>query len=490
MFQQAGASPASTPGAAGSYDVVRADRPALRLRGTTTDWTFVLRRRTLVLGGVAGALLLAFLADLTLTPRYRAASQLLISPTDLRALENANVTPSPAPDATNMQVESQTRVLVSDKVLRRVVDSEQLTGDREFQSTGTSVLQLLRGILPFPGRDQGAALVDPETSALRQLQRKVISRRVERTYIVDLFVDTNDPQKSTRIANAITRAYIDEQAAARNEAASRVTASLLGRLSELKERVRQAEEAVERYKAENNIVRAGGNLVNEQQLAEINNQLMSAKTLTVLTKAKYDQILLLARNKPGAEVTLEAVQSTAIARLREQHAIAARQAATVEARLGPRHPLVVEARAQVRESEALITQEIDRLARTMRTEYERARDNEQSLVRVLDQLEHRSAETNLALVKLRELEREAEASRAIYEAFLARARETREQERLDTVNVRVLAEAQPPQDRSFPPRRALMYLGALLAGLMGGGGLAYVVERMSRRPRSAFAPQA
>jgi uncharacterized protein involved in exopolysaccharide biosynthesis len=93
--------------------------------------------------------------------------------------------------------------------------------------------------------------------------------------------------------------------------------------------------------------------------------------------------------------------------------------------------------------------------------------------------------TGLAFVKLRELEREVEASRAVYESFLVRARETREQERLDTVNVRVLSDAQPTLDRSWPPRRLILLMAALAAGLLGGAGLAYVAEQLNRNSRPA-----
>ena len=41
---------------------------------------------------------------------------------------------------------------------------------------------------------------------------------------------------------------------------------------------------------------------------------------------------------------------------------------------------------------------------------------------------------------LRELERDVVASRAVYESFLVRARETGEQERLDTKNIRVISQ--------------------------------------------------
>jgi uncharacterized protein involved in exopolysaccharide biosynthesis len=78
-----------------------------------------------------------------------------------------------------------------------------------------------------------------------------------------------------------------------------------------------------------------------------------------------------------------------------------------------------------------------------------------------------------------------DASRADYESVLGRAQETREQERLDTVNVRVLSDAQSPLERSWPPRRLILLLAALGAGLLGGVGLAYAAEEISRNSRPA-----
>ena len=54
-----------------------------------------------------------------------------------------------------------------------------------------------------------------------------------------------------------------------------------------------------------------------------------------------------------------------------------------------------------------------------------------------------------AMVGLRELERDAQASRDIYQAFLVRARETGAQEQVDTKNIRVLSKADLPQKRSL-----------------------------------------
>jgi uncharacterized protein involved in exopolysaccharide biosynthesis len=172
--------------------------------------------------------------------------------------------------------------------------------------------------------------------------------------------------------------------------------------------------------------------------------------------------------------------------LRDQYGTIARQEANLTAELGPRHPRVIEARAQLAKAQQQIGNEIARIAEASRIDYERALANETALATNLATLKQRSMDTSLAFVKLRELERESEANRAVYESFLVRTREIREQERLDTANVRVLADAEPPRSRSWPPRRLVLLPTLLMLGVLGGIGLAYLVELL-RRPRLAIA---
>ena len=72
--------------------------------------------------------------------------------------------------------------------------------------------------------------------------------------MVDVSVTCHDPVKAARIANAIAQAYLAEQTEVRSDAARQISQSLSARLNELKDRVRQAEDRVETFKARNNIL--------------------------------------------------------------------------------------------------------------------------------------------------------------------------------------------------------------------------------------------
>jgi Mrp family chromosome partitioning ATPase len=124
----------------------------------------------------------------------------------------------------------------------------------------------------------------------------------------------------------------------------------------------------------------------------------------------------------------------------------------------------------------MIEDEVHRIALSSRSEYESARANEEALAGSLEKLKGNAVTTNEAMVTLRELERDVQANRTVYEAFLVRARETGEQERVDTKNIRVISRADLPLQRSFPPSNLLLAMAALLFGLASGSGLVIMRE--------------
>ena len=447
-------------------------------------FAIVWKRRRWVIATTLLCLLAAVLFGQLMPHRYTAITQILIDPNELRVLDNVLRTQSTFNDAHIAQVESQARVLVSDNVLKRVIDRLKLDQDPEFiGSPGGSFDPI--GVVRALFLTQPAGRHDPALDALRELKKRIFSKRAERTYVVETGVWTREPDKAVRIADALVAAFLEEQATARAEAARRASGSLRSRLSELQERVRLAEERVEDYKKQNGILSASGQLVSEHQLSELNSQLVLARTRTAEAMTRYEQIRTFQRSKADPGAVSEAIQSSTIAALRSQLAEIQRRQGELTATLGARHPSVGEIESQVRNLNRAISDELGRIAEAARNEWERAKANEQALARNLDTLKHGLEDTNEARVKLRELERELAASRSVYESFLVRTREVSEQERLDTTNIRVIASAEPPQHRSFPPRTLVLMLAALFAGVPLGAGVALVRDRIPSRPVAA-----
>ena len=405
-----------------------------------------------ILLSVAVALLLA-VAFVLLAPRkYTATTQILMDPMDLRAAQTDVSTTIPQSDAAVLQVESQARVIGSDNILRRVVESEGLDHDPEFESGAKSQEQI-------------------PLTALNNLRKHVDIKRPERTYVIEVSVTSEDPAKAARIANAIAQTYLTEQTEVRSNAARQVSQSLSGRLKELQDTLRASENKVEAYKSSHNIVGANGELVNEQQLVNLNTELSAARARTAQAKGRLDQIESVQRSKTDIGAFPEAVQSATITALRTQYTDIMRREAEQKSSLGERHPAVMEIEAQAERVHKLIEDEVNRIAVSANTEYESAKTSEELMAQKVDALKNTAESTNQSLVGLRELEREAQANRTVYESFLVRARETGEQELIDTKNIRIISRADPPLTRSSPPPSLLIGLAAMMLGAACGTGI-------------------
>lgn len=446
-------------------------------------------RRGLILLMALLGLALAIVAALLMTPKYVSTAQLFIDPRDLRVLQN-DVSPNTVgsdPTSITGYLESQARVIASDSIKSRVVERLGLDRDPDFGGASAGFLARLMGA--DTGPSPKATLY-----ALAALDRTVSVRRGERTFVIDISATAQDPDKAAKIANALAEAYLEDQTAVRSEAAQRATTALTGRLEELRNRLRIAEEKAEKYKEANNIVGVGGRSLSEEQLSLNNTQLVAARTRATEAKAKYDQITATRASSIEAGAIPEAVASNTMTALRAQLGAALAREADLVSSLGARHPALAASQSQVRDARRQIADELSRIARAAKAEYDRAVEAERQLARRVDQLTAGQYAAGRASVQLRELEREVESSRAIYDAFLRRARETGELGGIDTTNARIISPAMPPLEKSGMSRRTVAMLGAFgggAAGMLLALGLAlFAVPRPQvsgePRPRKPF----
>jgi uncharacterized protein involved in exopolysaccharide biosynthesis/Mrp family chromosome partitioning ATPase len=445
--------------------------------------------------GLIGAALIAACAAValgkSLSPKYTAIAQLYVDPRELQLVDR-ELTPR-AQDVSGlaMVVESQARLITSNSVLLPVIQANRLDQDPEFGGTGDA-RRGLSALLDVIGLQGGAS--EPtrqgETAALDALGRHITVRKTERSFVVDIEVWSKDPAKAAQLANAIASAYLAESRNSQAIAARRATNDLSGRLKELQQRLRNAETALATYKAQNNFVGTQDTLISDQQLSAANQRLAAAHAQTLDAQARYDQIEASRRtsNDPGA--IAEALQSPTIANLRAQYAEARKRYAEQSAELGPRHPAIRQAEQQVEDMRRTIGEEIARFALSAKNDLARARDYEAATTKALETQKQQAVQLSQAAVHLRELERDVDASRDVYQSFLKRSRETEEQESLNTSAARIIGEATVPQRRSFPPAMGLLAMIGFVFGGLAAAGLIIALDRLraeTRRPDPADA---
>src|ERR1700738_4693409 len=410
--------------------IERWPQPTVDLR----EMARILRRRWKAAAAAPLSLtILALLYVLTATTLYTATSTVLVDPRRTTAIESNQAAMSMSNFGTDdATIESETLLIQSIAILQRVVEKLKLTDDTEF-IPAPGILDPIKRL--FSSSSSSVAGANPEDAAKARsvaiLQGRMKATRQGTTFLVDINVSSESPRKAAVIANAVAEGYFEEQVRAKNEATRIASSWLNGQIDGLKSRVVAAEKAVEDFRSANNLTVSQGVTVNDQQITDLNNQLIAARVQTAEARAKLDQAQQLTKSGSDPGGFNAAISSDIVSKLRAQYADIAKNEADLSSKYGARHPLVANVRAQLRDTQRLINEEIRRILQSTRHDYDVARSREASLQQSFDQLQGGSSSSGQAQVRLRELQREAEANRALYESYLARYKETTAQESLE-----------------------------------------------------------
>lgn len=441
----------------------------------------LIRRWRLIAGTVAVGLAMVVLYLLVATPLYTATTSIMIDPRSQHIVDAEAVLAGYGSDAA--AIDSQVELIRSPTTALRVADRLKLASDRDFSDAADgSLLGSIWSWFSMGGEDEGGAVgtgsgaISPERAALAAAVLSGLQvQREGRTYVLSIRYTAKTPVKAARIANAFANEYLVDQLEARFEATKLATDWLNERLATLRTTVQAAENAVELYKQQYNLVSAGGHDLREQQLAQLNQQLVLARADVAEKKARLDRIEQIMQGTNRLEALQSVLRSDVIGQLRTQQSLIAGREAELSTRYGARHPQVINVRAQRADIERQINLEINRIVANIRNDYEVAVTREQSLLKSLEELQGGVQENKAASVRLRELEREANANRALYEAFLGRFKEVSQQETLQASSARIIAEAAPPPVPSFPNKKLILAI-AFVAFSGVGVGLAFLME--------------
>lgn len=412
------------------------------------------------------------------TPVYYGSTQLLLD-SKSKLNEDAAITALSELGLDAGAVDSQVEVLKSINVALSVINKigiDRILDDDQVQSPVAAAItwskNAARSIKEFilPRRQlTPQELADARRDdALLYLSNNLSIKRIARTYILDVGFFSTQAAKSADIANAFAQAYLDDQFGANFDATRRATDWLEPRIQELRKKAVATDLATQKFKGDKGLIAtAGGSLVNEQQLAEINTQLVLARSDVVRADAKYGRIQSIISSGQMDAAVSEAIDNPIIVELRNKATAASKTEAELAAKLGPTHYQVLRLRSDIAEYRRLIFSELQRIAESYKSERDIALARQHALE---EQLTSQVSLTNLSnqdSVALRELERESDSYKNLYQTMLQRYQESLQKQSFPVSEARVISPAMVPPLASSPKLSLAVVLGAVL-GLIGG----------------------
>jgi succinoglycan biosynthesis transport protein ExoP len=289
----------------------------------------------------------------------------------------------------------------------------------------------------------------------------------------------SDPAKSALLVNTLVEEYLAYRSAEKLTLAKAATGWLGESLAQLREQVREAEQKVQDFRSQNNLLEAEGGPILAQRMSEMSAQLVQMRAERQTAEAKLQS----AREalKDGGAVS-EMLDSPVIQRLRDQEGDLSRQL-TQQSQLGRRHPVIIELSSRLNTVRSDIQAEMRRIMSGLSNNVVALKAREVSLDKAYAELEREIGSQSQARAHLDQLQSEARALRATFEQTLEQYKAIDNPERLSAPDLSVVSAAAPPIWPAGPAKLPLL-LGAAVAGLVLGAVAAVLRDLLDRSMRS------
>jgi capsular exopolysaccharide synthesis family protein len=456
-------------------------------------WGIIRRRANVILGATILGTVLATIFIFQLTPRYTAEATVMLETRKNQMVDFTSLMAGLTGDQS--VVRSEMEILKSRALADKVAEKLDIDTWPEFNpalrkpgffealfSPFTWAVNALRSLTT----SSSAAALNNEarTRDRKAAEVSLLMNRMEitndgRSYLIKIHAQSTNRNAAALIANTYVDFYLLDQIEAKFDAVKRASTWLNDQLDTLRQKVRDSEHAVEVYKEQNNLTEiAKGTTLSEQQMSELNSQLILATADRAQKESNLAQI------RSGSYDSAAVLNSPLVEKLRSDEADLMHKKAELSNRYQPSHPTMVNLQSQIDDIKRKIDEEASKTVRGLQNDVAAARAKENSLREQLNNLQKSANKEGKADVQLRELQREADANKLLYENFLTKFKQTSSEEDIQQADARLVSSALPPRIPSFPKKTVLIGF-SFLVSLLIGAAAAFILERLDNGFRNA-----
>lgn len=444
-------------------------------------WAAAYRNRWPLIATVGVFLLLSILYLIFATPIYEATASVKIEEQQTQILRSDDGNQASSVDAQRF-LQTQLDIVRSRSVALAVAREQRLIGNAGFYEK-----------MDLPP-DSGAA--QPNLTARQAAEDRaaaVLMAHMEVELPVDSRVATisfrsPDPVLAAQIANSFAESYIRTDLQRRYDTSAYAREFISDQLGDAKQQLERAERAALAYassarlidtsNASSNDAAAGPKSLTVARLVSLNAAYAEAVARRTQAEQKW-------RQAQGENLmTLpEVLENQSVQQLVGRRAQAAAEYSEQRETRKDDFPTVRKARAELNELDNQLERTAASIRGSLRSEYEAARRQEQALLSNIRSLEQETLSEQQRDVQLSILRRATDTSRSLYDTLLQRYRELSAEAGVQPNNIQLIDRATIPT-KPVSPRKLVTLLLGLLAGIVSGVALAFVLEHMNDTVRT------
>lgn len=418
--------------------------------------------------------LLTFFATLLIKTNYTARSSILIYG------ENAgsDINISTLGKALSMDIGfilTEIEVLKSRSLIKKVVHRLNLTQDSELNGRGEITTDILDTSLFEPSISQtsfktlsieGAKTETPqETETINNFLNALSVSSIPGSLAIKINFTSKDPSKAALITNSYVDEYIKQRLETKYEGQIKLGKWLDERVIDLQKQILESETRAEEFRAANNLTVGKRTLLSAEELSNLSNQYVTAKTNYLDLKNQFQQV-----QKGGGvdkRANYNSINSSLIKNLNVEKIALETSISELSSRYGPKHPTMIKKQAELTEIKNRINQQIQISKDSLKSELAIAKAQLNEIEKSIKQATDKSNLDNSAMITLRELERETATSNNILKTLLEKYKRISGKNALQDPGARVISYANIPTIPSSPDKRLILALGIFVSFILG-----------------------
>lgn len=302
---------------------------------------------------------------------------------------------------------------------------------------------------------------------------------VEYSHVAYLSFDSTDARLAATIVNTLAEEFIAQDLETRTSGSIQATDWMTTRLQELTSDLRESEQALQDFREQEGLVDVDGETsLGGSELYVLSQRLDEARRARIEAQTIMENV----QNMRGASVdelmTIPAVlQHDVIRDIKREQASAERTVAELGKRYGPKHPKMIAAQSDLAAANDSLEREVRKVVSGISREYEVALRNEQQLQANWEARKSEMQNFNRVEFQLRELQRDVNTNRELYDAFFSRIRALTETGGFESPHARLVDRALPPE-RPYKPNMKMSLVLAFVLGTMLGCGVAILLDML------------
>ena len=488
--------PVLTPVDAGNEHVFAAATDDKRELAFVEYWRIVKRFRWSILAIAFIAGVVGLFNALSATSLYQAHTRLLVK---FNQPNISNVQQFEATPIHWLFFETQGDIIRSRAVAERVVERLGLDvpagparapgtiEERSLRQRASAWIAELESWLPAEFKPPARPPLDEEARRVALLNSILGSVSVtggQESEVLVISVVSADPRMAANLANAFAEAYIEFGLESRTSNVQQATSWLGQRIEELRSQVAASEDALREFQAREDLVDTENQeRIISAKLGTLTAEMIKAQSRRSEAEARNSQVAALLRQGDNDE-SLATIIGTPIV-LEAHHAKVSQEKRVSELseRYGHKHPKMITAQADLVEAKRRLKIEIDKSVNNIRKEVDLAIAQEKRLRELIARQQVEMRTISGKSFKLRQLEREVESNRRLYETFLTRFKEADIADEYDVSNARIIDRAAVPTT-PFKPNRKRIVMISVFIGLAVGVMLAFLRNHLDNTFRT------